>query len=63
MHHEWCRRGESEYSGSLKTRKLLILRDAKNAEYGKIAFNWNVSGTRLFAGRAAFLRLFAARTT
>ena len=42
------RRGESEYSDLLKTRKLLILRDAKNAENGKIASNWNVSGTRLF---------------
>ena len=32
----------------LKTRKLLILRDARNAENGKIAANWNVSGTRAF---------------
>jgi|GraSoi2013_115cm_1033766.scaffolds.fasta_scaffold19631_4 hypothetical protein len=39
------RREESEYSGVLKTRNLLILRDAKNAENGKIAPNWNVSGT------------------
>ena len=31
--------GESEYSGVLKTRKLLIFRDAKNAENGKIAPN------------------------
>ena len=29
----------SEYSGVLKTRKLLIFRDAKNAENGKIAPN------------------------
>jgi hypothetical protein len=40
--------GESEYSVVLKTRKLLILRDAKNAENGKIAANWNVSGTLTF---------------
>jgi hypothetical protein len=31
--------------GLLKTHKLLIFRDAKNAEHGKIAPNWNVSGT------------------
>ena len=31
---------------SLKTRKLLILRPAKNGQYYKIAPNWNVSGTR-----------------
>jgi hypothetical protein len=37
-----------EYSGVLKTRKLLILRDAKNAEDGEIAPIWNVSGTRVF---------------
>jgi hypothetical protein len=37
--------GESEYPGLLKTHKLLIFRDAKNAEHGKIAPNWNVSGT------------------
>jgi hypothetical protein len=35
-----------EYSRVLKTRKLLILLDAKNAEDGEIAPNWNVSGTR-----------------
>jgi hypothetical protein len=39
--------GESEYSQLLKTRKL-IFRDAKNADHGKIAANWNVSGTRDF---------------
>jgi hypothetical protein len=33
----------------LKTRKLLIFRHAKNAEPGKIAANWTVSGTRFFA--------------
>jgi hypothetical protein len=32
----------------LKIRKLLIFRDAKNAEHGKIALNWNVSGTQTF---------------
>jgi len=40
--------GESEYSAVLKIRKLLIFRDAKNAEHGKIALNWNVSGTQTF---------------
>jgi hypothetical protein len=45
--------GESEYSWVLKTRKLLIFRDAKNAENGKIAANWNVSGTRLAKKRSA----------
>jgi hypothetical protein len=44
----WWRRGESEYSGVLKTRRSLIFRHAKNAEHGKIAANWNVSGTRTF---------------
>jgi len=45
---EKWRRGESEYSRVLKTRNLLIFRDAKNAENGKIAPNWNASGTRTF---------------
>jgi hypothetical protein len=45
----WCRRRESEYSEILKTRNLLIFRDAKNAKNGKIAPNWNVSGTRDFS--------------
>jgi hypothetical protein len=31
--------GESEYSAVLKTRKLLIFRDARNAGHGKIAAN------------------------
>ena len=44
----WCRRGESECSGALKTRKLLVFRDAKNGEHGRIGPNWNVSGTRDF---------------
>ena len=43
-----CRRRESEYSCVLKTRKLLIFRDAKNAEKGKIVPNWNLFGTRYF---------------
>jgi hypothetical protein len=39
----------------LKTRKLsLIFRHAKNAEHGKIAPNWNVSGTRTFQAAAQF---------
>src|SRR6266850_6706187 len=38
--------GETEYSAILKTRNLLIFRDAQNAENGEIAPNWNVSGTR-----------------
>jgi hypothetical protein len=46
---KWWRRGESEYLWLLKTRNLLIFRHAKNAENGKIALNWNVSGTRLFS--------------
>jgi hypothetical protein len=32
----------------LKTRNLLIFRDAQNAANRKIAANWNVSGTRGF---------------
>jgi hypothetical protein len=47
-HLEKWRRGESEYSGLLKTLNLLIFRDAKTAEHGRIAANWNVSGTRDF---------------
>jgi hypothetical protein len=50
--------GESEYSGVLKTRKLLTFRDAKNAEHGKIAPNWNVSGTRDFRFLANFVKFF-----
>src|SRR6202011_497032 len=48
-HLEAWRRGKSEYSGLLKARNLLIFRDAKNAKNGKIAANWNVSGTRDFS--------------
>jgi hypothetical protein len=44
----WWRRGESEYLKALKTRNLLIFGDTRNAEHGKIAPNWNVSGTRDF---------------
>jgi len=33
----------------LKTRNLLILPVAQNAENGEIALNWNVSGTRDFS--------------
>ena len=50
LRRNWWRRGESEYSSVLKIRNLLVSRDAKNAEYGKIAANWNVSGTRDFIG-------------
>jgi hypothetical protein len=32
----------------LKIRNLLIFQDAQNVENGKIAPNWNVSGTRNF---------------
>lgn len=39
---------DSEHPGLLKTRNLLILRSAKNAQYDKIAAHWNVSGTRGF---------------
>jgi len=35
-----------EYSGVLKTRKLLKNREAENAVAAEIAPNWNVSGTR-----------------
>jgi hypothetical protein len=41
--------GESKYLAVLKTRNLLIFRDGQNAENGKIAPNWNVSGTRDFS--------------
>jgi hypothetical protein len=34
---------------------LLIFRDAKNAEHGKIAPAWNVSGTRDFHSPASFV--------
>jgi len=47
--------GESEYSGVLKTRKLLIFRNAKNAENCQIASSWNVSGTWDFQPANEFL--------
>jgi hypothetical protein len=37
--------GESEYSYSLKIRKLLKNKNAENAQASKIEPNWNVSGT------------------
>ncbi len=46
----------SEYSRVLKTLKLLISQDAKNAENGKIAPNWNVSGTCTFRPRTNLLK-------
>jgi hypothetical protein len=42
---KWWRRGESKYSYSLKTRKLLKNKNAENAQTSKIGPNWNVSGT------------------
>jgi len=36
----------------LKTRNLLIFRDAQNAESDEIALDWNVSGTRDFHSQA-----------
>jgi hypothetical protein len=50
--------GESEYSRVLKTRKLLIFRDAQNAVASEIAPNWNVSGTRVFSAPASFVESF-----
>jgi hypothetical protein len=58
---ESWRRGESEYSAVLKTRKLLTFRDAGNAEDGKIAANWNVSGTRDFQFSWQFCEVFLER--
>jgi hypothetical protein len=42
---KWWRRGESEYSCSLKKRKLLKNKNAENAQTSEIGPNWNVSGT------------------
>jgi hypothetical protein len=53
--------GESEHSRVLKTRNLLIFRGAKNAENGKIAPNWNVSGTRDFQHSCQFCEVFLER--
>jgi hypothetical protein len=52
--------GESEYSGLLKTLNLLIFREAKNAEHGRIAANWNVSGTRNFQPAVQICEEFAS---
>jgi hypothetical protein len=42
----WWRRGESKQIVVLKTRNLLIFRDAQNAKNSKNEPNWNVSGTQ-----------------
>ena len=55
---ESWRRGESEYSGLFKTLQFLIFRDAKNAERGRIAANWNVSGTQDFQFSCQFSEVF-----
>jgi hypothetical protein len=41
----WCRREELGFPCVLKTGNLLKTPDAKNAQYGRIAPDWNVSGT------------------
>src|SRR5712664_3477628 len=53
---EWWRRGESEYSGLLKTHNLFIFRNAKNERNGEIALNWNVSGTWTISWLRHFFR-------
>jgi len=58
---EWWRRGESEYSAVLKTRKLLKNEQAQNSKNAEIAPNWNVSGTR--EDRASTTDLREAVTT
>jgi len=45
----------------LKTRNLLIFRDAKNAKNGKIAPNWNASGTRGFQFTSQFCEVFQGK--
>jgi hypothetical protein len=50
---QWWRRGESEQIVVLKTRNLLIFRDAQNAKNSKNAANWNVSGTQPQAARTS----------
>ena len=57
---EWWRRGESEYPQVLKTRNLLIFRDARNAENYQIAPNWNVSGTQHLRLSARIFPFFLA---
>jgi hypothetical protein len=46
--------GESEYSSVLKTRNLLISRDAQNALASEKALNSNVTGTRFLLFDARF---------
>jgi hypothetical protein len=46
---KWWRRGELEYSGVLKTSKLLKNRHAQKSENAEIVPNWSVSGTREFS--------------
>jgi hypothetical protein len=50
--------GESEYSGVLKTRKLLKNGRAQKSENAEIAPNWNVSGTRDFQCSCQFCKAF-----
>jgi len=42
----------------IENMQLLIFRNAKNAEHGKIAPNWNVSGTRDFQFSCQFCEVF-----
>jgi hypothetical protein len=41
----------------LKTRKLLILQNAKNDKIAKNVDNWNVSGTQVFEASAVAKRI------
>jgi len=43
----------------IENMQLLIFRNAKNAEHGKIAPNWNVSGTRDFQFSCQFCEVFS----
>jgi hypothetical protein len=45
--------GESKQIVVLKTRNLLISRDAQNAKNSKNAANWNLSGTQPQAARTS----------
>jgi hypothetical protein len=45
MANKMVEAGESEYSGVLKTRKLLKYRAAQKSKNAEIALNWNVFGT------------------
>ena len=49
---------ESFLGGMSGVLNLLIFRDAKNAEHGRIAANWNVSGTRDFQPAVQFCEEF-----